>query len=158
MAYSLAGLLLLTIFLLVVFLATPPLLSHARRRARVKTIDELRSLTPRRFEEAVATLLSDIGYRNVKVTGRSGDRARDISATDLTGSAVTVQCKRYVSRVGSQDIQLFIGMLQTEYRGSKGIYVTTSEFTAPARELAKDYEVQLWDGNKLADLISRTRS
>ena len=39
---------------------------------RVSTIKELMNLSPSEFERAIATLLMDLGYRNVKVTGGAG--------------------------------------------------------------------------------------
>ena len=69
-----------------------------------------------------------------------------------------VQCKRYASqRVSSSEIQKFIGMMVTEYKADKGIYITTYSFTEPSRELARKHNIELWDGGKLANLLIEQR-
>ncbi len=129
------------------------ILQAPRNRFRVKTLQQLKALSPSEFEQAVATLLEDLGYQKVQVVGGAGDLARDISATDENGIPVVVQCKRYRKPVGSKDVQLFIGMLQTEYRGSRGIYVTTATFTRPALELGRRHNIEIWSGDYLADSL-----
>jgi restriction endonuclease Mrr len=126
---------------------------------RVATIQELLALPPSGFERAVATLLSDLGYRNVRVVGGAGDLARDISCQDQEGRKVMVQCKRYHPNrsVGSREIQLFIGMLTTEHKAERGIYVTTSRLTEPALNLALKHGIEVWDGSKLADLLLKVK-
>jgi len=125
---------------------------------RVETLGELVSLTPFQFERAMATLLSDLGYRKVRVTGSSGDLARDIVCEDVYGNVVMVQCKRYTSQnVTSPEMQRFIGMMVTEHKADKGIYITTSGFTEPARRLGLKHKIELWDGLKLANLLIEQR-
>jgi len=126
---------------------------------RVATLQELMALTPSEFERAIATLLKDLGYRNVKVVGGSGDLARDISCQDDMGESVMVQCKRYRQdrSVSSPDVQRFIGMMMTEHKANRGIYVTTSELTGPALDLCHKHQIDIWDGNRLADLVNQAR-
>ena len=123
---------------------------------RVSTINELMNLSPSEFERAIATLLMDLGYRNVKVTGGAGDLERDITCKDKNGRTVMVQCKRYSQNhpVGSPEIQLFIGMLVTEHKADRGIYVTTSYLTQPAMKLARKHGIEVWDRDRLADLLA----
>jgi hypothetical protein len=126
---------------------------------RVTTLHELMALSPSDFERAVATLLGDLGYRSVRVVGGAGDLARDISCQDAEGRNTMIQCKRYRqgNLVGSPDIQRFIGMLTTEHRADRGIYVTTSGLTGPAESLCRRHSVEMWDGNRLADLLNKAR-
>lgn len=127
-------------------------------KIRVETLQELKSLTPSKFERAMATILQDLGYRKVRVSGGAGDLGRDIACKDLGGNSVMVQCKRYTSRkVGSPEMQKFVGMMIAEYKADKGIYVTTSSFTEPARKLARKHSIELWDGGKLANLLIKQR-
>ena len=122
---------------------------------RVQTIGELLTLTPTQFEEAIATVLRDRGYRSVQRVGRSGDLCVDITCRDPAGAAVAIQCKRYTPghKVGSKDIQQFIGMLTVHHRADRGVYVTTSGYTRPARELAARHGIRLIDGQELARII-----
>ncbi len=126
-----------------------------RKRSRLKgiTLARLRSMSPKEFEHVVADLLVSLGYKDVKVVGGSGDLAVDITARKGKDKVV-VQCKRYASKkVGSPELQMFIGMMLTEYKADKGIFVTTSSFTRDAVRLAERHRVELWDDNRLADMF-----
>jgi restriction endonuclease Mrr len=137
------------------------LLWYRRRQSwklRVKTLGELLSLSPTRFELAVATLLSDLGYRDVKHVGQGGDLMADVTCRDKQGRMVVVQCKRHAPgiRVGSPDIQSFIGMMSVHHRTDQGIYVTTSEFSKPAASLAQEHGIRLINGEELSRLLQKT--
>ena len=67
---------------------------------------------------------------------------------------IYIQAKRWEHPVGEPQLRDFIGALHVR-RARKGVFITTSAFTEPARryiELA-DYNVILIDGSKLADLM-----
>jgi hypothetical protein len=124
-------------------------------RIRVAALAAYQVLTPTEFEAAIATLLEDVGYSRVQVTGGAGDLAADICCVDPEGRRTVVQCKRYApSRlVGSRDLQLFIGMAFTHHAANRAIYATTSGFTAPATQLARQHGVELWDGSVLSRML-----
>lgn len=123
-------------------------------RVRVKTLEQLKSLSPLEFERAMATLLEDMDFSEVRVTGGVGDLSRDITCKNLVGHSVMVQCKRYSEqKTSSPEIQKFIGMKTVEHKTDKGIFITTSSFTEPAKKLAEKHGIVLWDGDKLADLL-----
>ena len=128
-----------------------------RRRLRIKTLGELLMLSPTGFEQSVADLLHDIGYRDVKRIGRSGDLAADISCKDAKGRSVVVQCKRYApgTKIGSPDIQTFIGMLNVHHGADYGIFATTSEYSAPAVALANRHGIKLLDGQEISRIINK---
>jgi restriction system protein len=119
---------------------------------RVASIGELLMLTATEFEEAIAQSLRDHGYRHVSRRGGPGDLGVDITCIDPNGERLAIQCKRYApgNLVGSRELQLFIGMIHTEHDVDRGVYVTTSGFTAPARELALRHNIRLLDGYELA--------
>ena len=54
-------------------------------------------------------------------------------------------------------MQKFIGMMITEHKADRGIYITTSDFTESAKELARKHNVELWNGQKLANLLIEQR-
>lgn len=116
----------------------------------VAMLDELLALTPTQFEEAIARLLVGQGYRDVERVGGAGDQGIDLRCKDASGRSTIVQCKRYApSRVvGAPLIQHFFGMIVHD-GAEHGIFVTTSSFTAPARELALHRDIQLIDGAEL---------
>lgn len=130
---------------------------HRRRRTRQRHLMELFALTPAQFEDAVGHLLHDLGYRRVHRIGRTGDLTADLTAVDPEGRTVVVQCKRYApgSKVGSPDIQQFIGMCTVHHQAERGIFVTTSEFSAPARALAERHALELFDGARLAASLAK---
>jgi restriction system protein len=108
------------------------------RRASLKTLGDVLTLTDREFEELVADLMRLSGYSRVTRVGGAGDLCADITAYDRNGNLVVAQCKRYSPgrTVGSPDIQKFLGMINVYHRAKKGIFVTASTFSEPARKLA----------------------
>ena len=127
-------------------------LDHTRRLPG--TIAEVLKLTPAQFEEGVADLLQRLGYRSVQRVGRSGDLGVDITCQDKEGRSVAVQCKQYTgARIGSKDIQTFIGMQRVHHGADRGMFVTTSEFTTPARNLAERHGITLIDDKELLNRI-----
>jgi restriction system protein len=154
------------LFVVVAYAATIILLirlwrwNRRRRRLRAKTFGELLALTPSQFEAAVGDLLHDLGYHEVKRVGRSGDLAADLRCRDRQGRSVIVQCKRYApgARVGSRDIQSFIGMVAVHHQADRGIFVTTSAFTQPAIDLAQRHDITLIDGEELVRLVEQVHA
>lgn len=123
----------------------------------------LHQLSPGEFEQAVGHILSRIGYHDVHTIGGSGDLGVDVGCIDSDGNRVIAQCKRYAPghKVGSPEIQLFIGMAYTHHCVAPGcaLYFTTATFTQPAIALAKQHNIRLIDGagleRLLADLSNR---
>jgi restriction system protein len=126
-----------------------------KRRVRIRTLDQLLAMSPARFEQAIASLFRELGYRRVRTVGRSGDLAVDIECRDAEGRPLMIQCKRYAPglKVGSRDVQTFVGMIFMHHRADSGVFVTTSSFTKPAVGLARDQRIELIDGRRLATLL-----
>ena len=131
---------------------------EAERQAhldRLRTLEGLITLTPTEFEHAVGEMLTAQGYRKVQVHGGAGDLAADLTCLAPDGRSTVVQCKRYApdNLVGSPVIQSFIGMVKIHHKADLGIFVTTSGYTLPAMNLAKeltDY-LRLSDGPECAE-------
>jgi restriction system protein len=87
----------------------------------------------------------------MRVTGGAGDLAIDIAGRDVTGRTVLVQCKRYAQgkRIGSPQVQTFLGMARFRDESARRILVTTSDFTEPALEVGRRAGVELVDGATL---------
>ncbi len=127
-------------------------LDHTRRLPG--TIAEVLKLSPAQFEEGVADLLQRLDYRSVQRVGRSGDLGVDITCQDKEGHSIVVQCKQYARvRIGSKDIQTFIGMQRVHHEADRGMFVTTFEFTTPAQNLAERHSITLIDDKQLLNLI-----
>jgi hypothetical protein len=114
-------------------------------------------MTPTQFEQATANLLHDLGYKDVRRTGGSGDLNVDVWARDAQGKRVAVQCKQYGlgHSVGSPDVQTFIGMVFQHHGADRGIFATTSGFTAPAAALCKQHNIWMLDGVELSRQIAQ---
>jgi hypothetical protein len=120
--------------------------------------DELRMLTPYQFEKAVKQLLENLGYRNVAVTGRPADGGVDLVCEDKEGKKVVVQCKRWINKVGAEEIRSFIGAI-TISGANKGIFITTSSLTKEAKIQVSKFRykgkisIEIYDSAKLRALI-----
>lgn len=115
------------------------------------------------FEKLVVDILVAMGYGGThkeaaRAVGRVGDEGIDgiIDEDRLGLDTIYIQAKRWQpsSSIGRPQIQEFVGALQGK-RAKKGIYITTSHFTADAKEYAKniDTKIVLIDGERLTDLM-----
>lgn len=136
-----------------------------QRTLEAELLDHLHIMHPVRFERLILDLLKAMGYGagsfgKHEMTKTSGDGGIDgIIHEDALGlDAVYIQAKRYQAetKVGRPAIQQFIGSLTGE-GATKGVFVTTSDFSAEARGyLAKvQHRVVLIGGTELARLMIR---
>ena len=107
---------------------------------------KFRELSPRKFEEIVAELLTGLGYE-VQLTPFSGDGGFDMYAAknDAVGRFLyLVECKRYVppGKVGVQVIRSLHGVVQQK-NANAGIVATTSFFTKGAKEFQSKLRHQI---------------
>jgi restriction system protein len=126
-----------------------------RNRLLNLTLENLKSMSPKEFEYTTAEILRKLDYKDVKVIGGSGDLGVDILAYK-DGKKVAVQCKKYITKkVTSPELQLFIGMMITEYKADYGLYVTTSYYTRDAYHLAMKHKdkLEIWTGRTLAEIL-----
>jgi restriction system protein len=143
--------------------ATPEeVLETAYRQIRKKVEADLllavAKASPRFFEKLVVELLVKMGYGGDikdagKALGRSHDGGLDglIKEDHLGLDAIYIQAKRWQNNVGRPELQSFSGSLDSEH-ARKGVFITTSTFTAEAREYVKRIEkkIVLIDGTQLA--------
>jgi restriction system protein len=133
-----------------------------RRGLEAEVLAAVKSASPRFFERLVVQLLVNMGYGGslkdaAKAIGRSGDDGIDgtIKEDHLGLDTIYVQAKRWTDKsVGRPDVQGFAGSLEG-VRGRKGVFITTSTFSAEADEYVKRIEkkIVLIDGAKLASLM-----
>lgn len=126
-------------------------------RAKLKAI--LHSIDPFLFEYLVGDLLQKIGYENVTVTKRSGDKGIDVTANltvgGITNVKTVIQAKRFT------DSNKVTGATVAQLRGSaevdqRGLVITTSDFTKDAiteSQAQNKMPVSLVNGDKLIDLL-----
>ena len=122
-------------------------------------LESLKSVAPYFFEEIVVRLLEKMGYGEGRAVGRSGDGGIDgiINQDPLGLEKVYVQAKRWQSQVGEPEIRNFSGSLMLK-GASKGVFITTSDFSSTARQTAKTISagsqlIHLVNGQELARLM-----
>ncbi|WP_281982219.1 restriction endonuclease [Thalassorhabdomicrobium marinisediminis] len=126
-------------------------------------LDYMRQSSPMFFEKLIVDLLIAMGYGGTsddagRALGQSGDNGVDgvIDQDPLGVDQIYLQAKRYGpnNTVGSGDIRDFYGALSLK-KATKGIFVTTSYFTASATRTATDLgsRIVLIDGPQLAKLM-----
>lgn len=114
------------------------------------------------LEQIAERLLVALGYGEGKVTGKSGDGGVDVVIKqDALGlDKIFVQVKRFApnNTVGENYLRDFVGSLEKE-RTKKGVFITTSRFTAAAetyvKDLASSHSIVLVDGSNLARMMRK---
>ena len=132
-----------------------------REELEEELISRIKAASPAFFERLVVELLVSMGYGGSRrdagqTLGKSGDGGIDgvIKEDRLGLDVIYLQAKRWEGTVGRPEIQKFAGALQGQ-RAKKGIFLTTSSFSAEAIEYASfiDSRIVLIDGEKLAGLM-----
>ena len=132
-----------------------------RQALAQELLSRILSCSPLFFEDLVVELLVAMGYGGSRRdagerVGQSGDGGIDgIIKEDRLGlDTIYIQAKRWQGSVGRPEIQKFVGALQGQ-RARKGVFITTSAFTADAIDYASriDTKVVLIDGQQLANLM-----
>jgi HJR/Mrr/RecB family endonuclease len=117
----------------------------------LSTLEQLRLMDPHEFERFVKLLFEWMGYQ-AELTPRTGDGGKDI-ILQRNGEKSLVECKRYNKhKVTRPDVQKFHSALM-DCHATKGYYVTTGEFTQPARDYCADKPIDLIDGEKLVKML-----
>jgi len=134
-------------------------ISELRDTVSSELSESLASVSPSFFETIVLDLLHRMGYgtrrADLQQVGGPGDAGIDgvISLDKLGLEKVYIQAKRWQQIVGRPEIQAFYGALAGQ-RANKGVFITTSGYTAQAKEFAKSVEkIVLIDGEMLANLM-----
>lgn len=128
-------------------------------------LERTRKVTPEFFEHLLIDLLLAMGYGGTGegkaiALGKSGDNGVDgvIDQDPLGVDQIYIQAKRYAegNNISVEQIRGFSGALD-DMRARKGIFITTSDFTKPARKTAENssFQMVLINGDELARLMLR---
>lgn len=141
------------------------ILEYAYQEIRDNLAQEILALVkkspPAFFERLVVELLVNMGYGGsrrdaARAVGQTGDEGIDgiIDEDRLGLDAIYIQAKRWEAVVGRPEIQKFVGALMGK-RARKGIFITTSSFTADAVNYVSniDFKVVLIDGKRLTEFM-----
>jgi restriction system protein len=145
---------LLTLF----FLATGALsalrsLKTARMLERQNSLNSLRELPWKTFEDLMAEAYRRQGYKVEETLGGGPDGGVDL-VLGRNGSVTLVQCKRWSAkqRVKVQTVRELFGVMH--HRGAAGAkLVATTSFTSEAIDFAQGMPIELVDGQQLLHLI-----
>jgi restriction system protein len=134
-------------------------LAELQQAAQSELLELLANVSPAFFETVVLDLLHRMGYgasrADLQRVGGSGDGGIDgvISLDRLGLEKVYIQAKRWQGSVGRPELQAFYGALAGQ-KAKKGVFITTSTFTAHATEFARSVEgIVLVDGARLSTLM-----
>lgn len=117
-------------------------------RSDEEYIRSLRDFSPGRFENYIAWMFHEMGFK-VKTVGGSHDGGVDVIA-EKDGIKHYIQCKKYYQwKVTEPQVREFYGALVDHLVKGKGYIITTSVFTREAERFAEDKPIELVDQFKL---------
>lgn len=122
----------------------------------LELLEQVKKVSPKRFEEVVLDLLLAMGYGGSLGSGHTTDYIKDegvdaiIKEDKLGLDIIYVQAKRWKNSVGRPEIQAFTGSLEGK-KARKGVFITTSRFSKEAKEFVNHIEkkIILIDGELL---------
>jgi restriction system protein len=114
------------------------------------------NLIPRDFEKLVASMYQYKGY-NVSLTKSSYDGGIDINAEKLLAAyteRIVIQCKNCKSNIAVDEVRKLLGVI-SDTKATKGILVTSSDFTKEAIKLAKvNPRIELINHKQLSKILN----
>lgn len=131
-----------------------------KEETKEQLINQLTQMNPYQFETLMVNLLNKMGYKGPNgqsiVTQKSNDNGIDgVIYQDALGlQKVYLQVKRYAAgnSVGQPEIAAFSGSVKLKHM-DRGVFITTSTFTAKAYEAAKSLNIVTIDGDMLTNLM-----
>jgi HJR/Mrr/RecB family endonuclease len=122
------------------------------------TIAALRQLSPPRFETLVAELYKRMGYQ-VMQTPATRDAGVDVYAKRISDSGteyLAIQCKHSPDgKVGVDTARSLYGVIQAKQEVTKGVLITSGEFSSECRDFAAGKRLELCDRSYLLGLLQK---
>ena len=112
--------------------------STRRTFHRAPQLNEIDQMTGEDFEDALKYTLKKKGWQ-LQTTNKTGDFGADLIGTAPWKKTYVIQAKRYKSKVGVSAVQEVIAAL----------VITNNYLTRPARELAQEAQVEIWERGRL---------
>ncbi len=117
-----------------------------------KKLNNIDNFDGYQFENFTCKLLSKLGFQDVKLTKGSSDYGIDVLAKN-GDTTYGFQCKLYSSPVGIKAVQEVSSGIEY-YKCKKAIVISNSYFTPHAITASKELNVDLWNRDKLLDLLT----
>ncbi|MBD3192310.1 MAG: restriction endonuclease, partial [Candidatus Heimdallarchaeota archaeon] len=122
-------------------------------------LEMIKNSSPDFFEKLVVDLLLKMGYGGTKedagkrIGGTNDEGIDGVIQEDRLGfSNIYIQAKKWENKVSRPELQKFVGALRDK-NSQKGIFITTSNFTANAIQTAKKNNVVTINGDQLTRLM-----
>lgn len=127
--------------------------SMKNKRLYNSGIDTIDKMTGIQFEKFLSLHFEKLGYK-VKLTPATGDYGADL-ILEGKSETIVVQAKRWKKSVGIEAVQQVAGDIKY-YSATKAMVITNSIFTPNAEKLARTNEIELWDREKLIDVMLKS--
>lgn len=121
------------------------------RLKSILAIRDLGQLSHRQFEVFWATFFEQRGY-DTTLTPQTRDQGADV-IIEKAGVRTAIQTKQYTGAVGNDAVQQVVAA-KGFYNCQRAMCITTSVYTASAKDLAQANGVELWDGQRVAAEIA----
>lgn len=118
-------------------------------------VANMETMDPTQFEIMVGKVYEKQGY-TVYQTGSSHDGGIDLLAERISAGArerIVIQCKRWKDNVGRPVLQQLWGVVSSDQSYTRGDLVTSSGFSAEAKQFASGKRLTLIDGDLLSKLV-----
>lgn len=125
-----------------------------RKKLLESGIDIIDNMSGKMFEEMLLEHFRKLGFKGT-TTATTADYGADLILTKNNVKYV-VQAKRWKQNVGIEAVQQIVAAIK-HYNADKGIVITNSYFTKNAENLALSNQVELWDRDKLINILSQAR-
>ena len=125
---------------------------EARKNVLIKDEFQIRRLSPREFEDFIATLFRRKGYE-VKQTSFVNDGGKDAFAYK-DGQAFLIECKHYAENqtIGRPMLQkLFAAM--NEEKIENGIFISTCGYSKTAKDYGRIHGIKTFDMYDILDMV-----
>lgn len=125
-----------------------------RKYMRTKTVQQMKDMNWREFEKFISFVFKKKGFR-AKVGKGTNDGGIDVTATK-NGQKYLIQCKKWNKyKIGSEELQKFVGAMDGEWENIIWIFVTTSRLTKPAQVYLEKvkHKLELWDADNLEEYV-----
>jgi len=125
-----------------------------KRKKYLKSgIDVVDKMSGEEFEEFLYAHFQNLGYK-VMDTPVSHDYGADLILKKDSVKLV-LQAKRYKEKVGIKAVQEIVAAIKY-YDANNGVVISNNFFTKNACNLAVKNDIELWDRNKLIEIMSKS--
>lgn len=134
----------------------PEIIPHIHAKVTdVPSLIDLDSINPLVFEDLIKSLLNKMGLvaETTKASYDGGIDVIAVSQNPITGGRFVVQCKRYNKTVPVDVIRDLYGAM-THERASKGILITTADFSTECVKFAQGKPIELINRRLLTQLLN----